>query len=172
MSNMKSKNTNEPVSYASQVIQYLETKGKYEFEHSQGVFKITQKLDKKTFKFDESQLTEVLSRKDAEGKSFLQLNFKSSAKVLITENLIGFKPTPIVGLDMSRLPKVVTTPDLISITSAIEENLNVETFSSELEILKKVYFAVLLGAESVGISLPAERRWYLGLTATALKACA
>ena len=34
---------------------------------------------------------------------------------------MGFKPVEIVGLDMSRIPKVVTTPDLVSVFEAIED---------------------------------------------------
>ena len=66
------------------------------------------------------------------------MNFQNSYKVLLTDNLIGFKPQETLGLDMTRIPKVVTTPDLFSVYEAIEESLGSDTQDHEVEILKKV----------------------------------
>lgn len=138
-----------------------------------GKVQIAQKLDGKVFSFYEHDVSEVLARTDAEGKPFIQLNFKNSHKVLFTDTLIGFKPVETVGLDISRIPKVVTTPDLVSVFEAIEESLGAESGAeTEVEILKKVYFSILSGGERVGFDLTFERRWLNRLTASRIKACA
>ena len=52
---------------------------------------IIQETDGKIFTFDSHDIIEVLYRKDAENNPFVQLNFQNSYKVLLTDNLIGFK---------------------------------------------------------------------------------
>lgn len=121
---------------------------------------IHQQVDGKKLSFQFSQVEEVLQRQDGEGKSFLQVNFVSGKKILITDNLIGFKPASCHGLDMGKLPKVVTTPDLLSVVEAIEDTISSDGSSSEeLEVLKRVFESVLRGAESVGFDLTPERVW-------------
>lgn len=137
-----------------------------------GKIQIRQDLDGKSFAFQAHEVSEVLNRSDADGKPFLQLNFKGGNKVLLTETLIGFKPIEAFGLDMNRLPKVVTTPDLLSVFEAIEEALGSDTAEHEVEILKRVYQAILMGAEKVGFDLPFERRWMNRLFASKLRATA
>jgi hypothetical protein len=102
-------------------------------------------------------------REDVEGRKFLQVNYHSGLKVLITDTLVGFKPAEIAGLDMGRIPKVVTTPDLLSVFEAIEEGVGVDP---EIETLKKVFFSILLGAESVGFELSNEKKWITRLIAS------
>lgn len=137
-----------------------------------GRVQITQDIDSKILSFYSYELGEILHRNDTEGKPFLQLNFKNGNKVLLTETLVGFKPVETFGLDMNRLPKVVTTPDLLSVYEAIEEALGSESVDHEVEILKKVYQAILLGAEKIGFDLPFERKWLNRLIATKIRASA
>lgn len=93
--------------------------------------------------------------------------------MLLTDSLIGFKPTETVGLDMSRLPKVVTTPDLKSVYDAIEDSLSADVIqSAEVEILKKVYLSILLGAENIGFNLSEERLHFFSLVTVSTQAAA
>jgi len=121
---------------------------------------ISQVADGKELAFVQEDIEEVLQRQDSDGKPFLQVNFKSGKKILLTDNLIGFKPALCRGLDMDKLPKVVTTPDILSVVEAIEETLGAEgTSFDELEVLRRVFDSVLMGAESVGFDLTSERVW-------------
>ncbi len=137
-----------------------------------GKIQVHQEVDGKVFSFSISDVTEVISRTDADAKPFIQVNFQSSHKVLFTDTLIGFKPLETHDLDMSRIPKVVTTPDLMSVFEAIEEALSSETVDQEVEILKKVYYAILSGAEKVGFDLSFERAWISRLMASKFRASA
>jgi len=138
-----------------------------------GKIQIYQDLDGKIFTFSVQDIGEILHRMDADGKPFIQLNLRGGHKVLFTDTLIGFKPIETVGLDISRIPKVVTTPDLLSVFEAIEESMGAESGAdSEVEILKKVYFSILSGGEQVGFDLSFERKWLNRLIASRFKACA
>lgn len=138
-----------------------------------GKVQIFQDLDGKIFTFSSQDIGEILNRMDADGKPFIQLNLKGGHKVLFTDTLIGFKPVETVGLDISRIPKVVTTPDLLSVFEAIEESMGAESgVDNEVEILKKVYFSILSGGEQVGFDLSFERKWLNRLIASRSKACA
>jgi len=98
------------------------------------------------------------------------VNFINGKKLLLTEKLIGFKPATTLNLDMTKLPKVVTTPDLISVVEAIEESFSDEnSHPEEVKVLEKVYDAVLRGAEDIGFSLPNERTWIKMLSSNFLK---
>lgn len=125
---------------------------------------IQQTTDGKNIAFPIAELDEVISRIDSDGHMFLQVNFQSGKKILLTQNLIGFKPAPSRGLDLGKLPKVVTTPDLLSVVEAIEDTITTEPSpSEELEVLKKVFDSVLRGAEAVGFDTTPERLWMQGL---------
>jgi hypothetical protein len=138
-----------------------------------GTVRIHQSLDGKTFHFDAINLSEVLQRTDGEGKAFIQVNFVNGHKVLFTDTLVGFKPRDTYGLDMTKIPRVVTTPDLVSVFEAIEEGLSSDSASEyEIEVLKRVYSAILLGGEAAGFELNFERRWMGRLLSTKLKASA
>lgn len=138
-----------------------------------GRVQIIQEIDGKIFSFNTQDINEVLHRADSDGKPFIQVNFKTGTKVLLTDTLVGFKPQEILGLDMARIPKVVTTPDLVSVFDAIEESLGADkVVDHEAEILKKVYMAIISGAEDAGFDLSAERKWINRLIASRLKACA
>lgn len=132
---------------------------------------ISQSLDKLSISLEYSDLFEVLERVDGDGRPFLQVNFQSGVKVLVTDNLIGFKPNPVFGLDLTRLPKVVTTPDLDSVMSAIEDSMESES-DIEVDVLKRVFQSILEGAEAVGFKLSFHREKWLRLTATNIKASA
>lgn len=126
---------------------------------------IFQTTDGKAIAFAITELEDVISRIDSDGQAFLQVNFTSGKKILLTQNLIGFKPAPSRGLDLTKLPKVVTTPDLLSVVEAIEDSISTPPSQpEELEVLKKVFDSVLRGAEAVGFDTTSERVWMQGLT--------
>ena len=127
-------------------------------------FIIEQKVDGRRISINMFDVEEVLSRLDEEGHEFLQVNFISGKKILLTKKLIGFRPLSIFGLDMKKLPKVVTTPDIMNIFDAIQESLcNDEDPAVELEILKKIYDSIVCGGESVGFDLSEERKLFTRL---------
>ena len=121
---------------------------------------ICQRVDEKSFTFKASQIEEVLSRTDVKNESFLQINFCDGRKVIFTDNLIGFKPAVQASLDMKRLPKVVTTPDLISFIEVLEDSLHDNDVTlDEIEDVSQYFNSVLLGAEAIGFNLTCERIW-------------
>ncbi len=121
---------------------------------------IQQSIDGKLFKLQVDTLNEVLQRVDADGSRFIQINFQNGNKVLFTDTLVGFKPAETIGLDMSKIPKVVTTPDLLSVFEAIEESLSSDLqHDQEVEVLKKVFVSILHGGEHAGFDLKFERKW-------------
>jgi hypothetical protein len=134
---------------------------------SEEKIQILQCADNKTIAFTTNDLDEVISRVDADGHTFLQVNFNSGKKILLTQNLIGFKPMASRGLDLSKLPKVVTTPDILSVVEAIEDSMDAQPMvgvNDELDVLKKVFDAVLRGAEAVGFDTTPERLWMQSLS--------
>jgi hypothetical protein len=138
-----------------------------------GQVEIVQSVDGKSFNFRFQTLEEVLPRTDAEGKNFIQINFESGIKVLFTDTLVGFKPRETIGLDMAKIPRVVTTPDLLSVFEAIEESLSSDgTPDTEVEILKRVFQAILAGGEMAGFDLTFERRWLARLLPLKFRASA
>ncbi len=121
---------------------------------------IFQRIDSKTIRFPVQTIEEVLTRVDADGRNFLQVNFLDGRKILLTEKLIGFKPIEIKGIDLKKLPKVVTTPDLVSVVEALEESLSAnDPRDEEVEVLRRVFEAVLAGAKAVGFEIEAEKAW-------------
>jgi hypothetical protein len=138
-----------------------------------GSVSIHQAVDGKTFRFKTEELGEILQRMDSDGKNFIQVNFSSGNKVLLTDTLVGFKPRETLGLDMSKIPRVVTTPDLISVFEAIEDSLGSDSIpETELDILKKVFSAILQGGESAGFDLTFERKWLARLVSMRFQASA
>lgn len=134
---------------------------------------VSQKCDMKTLKVNVLELSEVLSRTDGDGKEFIQINLLDGRKILLTESLIGFKPFESLGLDMTKLPKVVTTPDLTSVLEAIEDALSSEWApDNEVEVLKKVFNSILLGGELVGFDLHIEKKWLDRVVTSNLQASA
>ncbi len=125
-------------------------------------FEITQTVDRKGIRFYFTQLDDVLVRDDTSDKPFLQLNFTNGDKVLITDELIGFKPYPIQGFDINKLPKVVTTSDLVSVFEAAEE-AHTSGRPDEVVVLRQVFQSILLGGEQVGFNLKNEKNWFAQL---------
>lgn len=122
--------------------------------------RLHQQADGKLLLLATKDLADIIFRTDTEGQDFIQVNFCSGKKILITDTLIGFKPLGLRGVDLSHLPKVVTTPDIISVFEAIQDTLETsEPSRHELSILKKVFESVLLGGEDVGFDLSIERSW-------------
>ena len=121
---------------------------------------ICQRVDGKYLKVDTTTIAKVLSRQDSKNDPFLQVNFSNGKKVILTDSLIGFKPAGSAELDMNRLPKVVTTPDLISFIEVLEDSLyDTEVSPEEIEDVKQYFESVLLGAEAIGFNLICERVW-------------
>lgn len=138
-----------------------------------GALRIVQKIDKKSVDLSVKDLEAVLSRSDTEGQEFLQVNFCSGKKILVTNTLIGFKPVPLRGLDLAKLPRVVTTPDILSVFEAIQDALHaLDTDVHEVSVLKRVFEAVLAGGESVGFDLSKERLWVARIPSTLTKTSA
>lgn len=166
--------TTNPEQMLEEVLGFVDQSGGLSSTLSEaGAISIFQDVDGKHFSFKTIEMTEVVNRFDADGKPFIQINFASGLKVLLTDNLVGFKPKQVVGLDMNKLPKVVTTPDLMSVLEAIEDNLSSDVpQDSEIEILKRVYHAILLGGESAGFDLTFEKNWLGRLAPSRVKASA
>lgn len=158
--------TNNKLEQALQIRDFVsKSTGLSSVVHQEISIRISQSGDGKSITFSITELDEVIQRIDSDGHVFLQVNFLSGKKILLTENLIGFKPVPSRGLDLSKLPKVVTTPDLISVVEAVEESMSGESSNpDEVEVLKRVFDSVLRGAEAVGFDITPERVWMQGLT--------
>jgi hypothetical protein len=128
---------------------------------------IHQLVDNRKIKLCKAHIEAVLRRQDQDGLDFLQVNMRENTKILITDKLIGFKPAEMPGLDLKKLPRVVTTPDLLSVLEAVEETMSAQDLNKkELEMLKKAYFAIVVGGEKVGFGLQNERNWMLRLFAS------
>lgn len=136
------------------------TRGLRSGQSPDGKTRITQAVDGKHFDFATVDLESVLARTDTEGQDFLQINFCSQKKVLMTKALVGFKPVPLKGLDLNKLPRVVTTPDIESVFEAVQDALHAaDTDAREVLVLKKVFESVVAGGEQVGFDLSKERAW-------------
>lgn len=133
-------------------------------EDGSGATRIKQMVDGKSVVILAEDLDDVIKRTDTEGQEFIQVNFRSGRKILLTSALVGFKPLAIRGLDLARLPKVVTTPDILSVFEAIQDSLDAADGTvHELNVLKKVFEAVIRGGEDIGFDLSSEREWLLRL---------
>lgn len=122
--------------------------------------RVVQSIDGKSIEFNSLDLEDVLFRSDSTGDQFIQINFISGKKILLTRTLVGFKPVALRGIDSSRLPRVVTTPDILSVFEAIQDSLHsVDADPHEILILKRIFEAVLTGGETVGFDLSTERGW-------------
>ena len=121
---------------------------------------VFQSYDKKRLSFYESDIEKVLERTDYNGESFLQVNFRNGKKLLLTDKFIGFSPAVCSEIDMEKLPKVVTTVDLLSVIEAIENSLyGTDQYQESLYDVKLFFEAIASGAESIGFNLTGERLW-------------
>ena len=129
-------------------------------DQASGNISVEQKCDKKTIHFNAKDLEEVLEREGADKETFLQVNFFNRKKILLTSKYIGFSPAPCGNLDPSKLPKVVTTPDLFNVIEAIESFLyGEERYEEDFEDVKLFFESISCGAESIGFNLVGERLW-------------
>lgn len=159
---LKKTNSETTSQHINDVVNFLETQTHFTFKFTEKAIELTQKEDLKKIAIDFEQIEKVLTRQDVDDSKFLQINFHSGAKILITKNLVGFKPNQIVGFDLTKIPRVVTTVDLQSVAKAIEDLFDSEeSFEThtEIEILKKVYQSILFGAETIGFKMQAEKTW-------------
>ncbi len=159
---LKKINTETTSQHINDVINYLETQTQFIFTFDEDILELTQKEDLKKITIDFAQIEKVLIRQDVDDSKFLQINFTSGTKILITKSLVGFKPNQLIGFDLTKIPRVVTTIDLVSVSKAIEDLFDSEeTYETqtEIEILKKVYQSILYGAENVGFKMQAEKTW-------------
>lgn len=121
---------------------------------------IYQCADGKRLNFKATDVEEVLNRKDSKSEAFIQINFYNDKKVILTDKFIGFKPFPIPSLDMVKIPKVVTTPDLLNFIEVIEDSMyELDITAYEVRDIKRYFDAVLMGAERVGFDVLSERVW-------------
>jgi hypothetical protein len=160
--NLKKINTETTSQHINDVVNYLESQTHFIFHFNEKKLELTQKEDLKNICIDFEQIEKVLARQDVDGSKFLQINFEQGTKILITKTLVGFKPNQLIGFDLTRIPRVVTTIDLMSVSKAIEDLFDSEETaesSAEIEILKKVYQSILYGAEGVGFKMQAEKTW-------------
>ncbi|MFN7454707.1 MAG: hypothetical protein ACK5RO_08600 [Pseudobdellovibrionaceae bacterium] len=164
----------KPSRLLEEVLGYIEKSAGLSCSISEtGIVSVNQAIDGRIFRFKSLDLHEVLQREDADGKKFIQVNFESGVKVLFTDTLVGFKPRETVGLDMTKIPRVVTTPDLLSVFEAIEESMGSDsTPEHEVDILKRVFMAILHGGELAGFELVFERKWLHRLVGTKYRASA
>lgn len=159
---MKKINNEATSQHINDVINYLETNTQFIFKFTEEKLELTQKEDLKKIVIDFEHIEKVLTRQDVDDSKFLQVNFTNGTKILITKSLVGFKPNQLVGFDLTKIPRVVTTIDLQSVSKAIEDLFDSEdTYETqtEIEILKKVYQSILYGAENVGFKMQAEKTW-------------
>lgn len=132
------------------------------------ILKIRQRLDGHTVFVDAGRLQDILMRTDTDGRDFVQVNFHDGLKILITDRLIGFKPIlrrAAAAGATSKLPRVVTTPDLMSVLEAMEDAA--ESADRDLSVLRELFDSIVCGAERVGFDVTKEKAWllpYLGAT--------
>ena len=119
-----------------------------------------QDYDRKKLSFALEDVKKVLERKDYRGQSFLQVNFKNGKKILLTHEFVGFSPAVGVGIDVYKLPKVVTTADILSVIEAIESSIyGTDQYQESLYEAKMFFESIAAGAESIGFDLTGERLW-------------
>ena len=149
------------------VINFLEKQSQYTLEFpEENLLSLTQNEDLKKINIKTMLIEKVMVRVDSEANEFLQVNFNHGHKILITKSLVGFKPHELVGFDISRIPRVVTTMDLVSVSKAIEDLFDIEETPdtrAEIEVLKRVYQSILVGAENIGFKMCAEKKWISSL---------
>lgn len=126
----------------------------------EGKVTLFQDYDQKSISFYESDVEKVLERKDYKGEVFLQVNFKNGKKILLTSEFIGFSPAVCSEMKTRKLPKVVTTADLLSVIEAVESSLyGTDQYQESLHDIKLFFETIASGAESVGFDLTGERLW-------------
>lgn len=172
---MKKPNESENASCMNDIINFLETTRSVQFTYDSMYLTMVQNEDFKSMTIRFADVEKVLLRTDFDGSQFIQINFVNRTKILVTKNLVGFKPLELMGFDTAKIPKVVTTLDLKSVHKAIEDLTDAdETYqtATELEVLKKVYQSIMLGAEQVGFDMKVEKQWFSAFLLNPLAATA
>lgn len=135
-----------------------------------GRLRVLQVADNKAIHLEILEIEDVIDRSDVAGEDFIQVNFRNGQKILLTHTLIGFKPRAPKGLDSTRVPRVVTTPDVVNVFEAIQDAVHISgPTSHEVSLLKKVYEAVISGGEAVGFNLSEERAWLSRISTSSTK---
>lgn len=138
---------------------------------------VRQGIDGHLISISAEHLDDVLMRYDVDGRAFIQINFQDGLKILITDRLIGFKPVlkkdsnskyikshSVQGANLlgNKLPKVVTTPDLLSVLEAMEDVLDeTNAESHDFTVLRELFESIVLGAERAGFNVEKEKAWLL-----------
>ena len=155
-----SKVTQDSKKHIQTIQKFIEQVAGLEFSATEGKVTIIQSIDGKHLSFKDTDISEILARKDSKGQPFIQINFFGDKKIILTDRFIGFKPFRIPDLDMQKLPKVVTTPDLLNFIEIIEDSMyELDVTAIEVQNIQKYFESVLLGAEKVGFELLNERIW-------------
>ena len=124
------------------------------------IITLFQNYDRKKLSFEIERVQKILERKGYDGQNFLQVNFKDGKKILLTHEFVGFPPAVGVGIDVYKLPKVVTTADILSVIEAIESSIyGTDQYQESLYEAKMFFESIAAGAESVGFDLTGERLW-------------
>lgn len=131
---------------------------------------ITQGVDGKSIVISMEEITDLLHRDNSNGRPVMQIDFVNGHKILLTDILIGFKPYPMIGLDPSILPSVVTTQDLYNVFEALESAMSESVPKNEILTLKKVFDSIIQGGEAIGFDLKPEKCWPHGLSYTKVSA--
>lgn len=158
---MKIQKCEQNYSLAQSIVNFIsQTRGLRLLESGINELTISQSIDGKYLTINTNNLSEVLTRQDSQQDNFLQVNFLNGKKVILTDSLIGFKPMIYSDLDMDRLPKIVTTPDLISFIEVLEDSLyDTKVSINEIKDVNQYFKSVLMGAEVIGFNLICERIW-------------
>lgn len=159
---------------AEQIISYIKKSSGLALVCFEDHFEVSQILDGKCLGIAYVDIKNVIQRVDSKGEPFLQINFGHEKKILLTDTLIGFRPSELSTINMDKLPKVVTTPDIVSVFEAIQEALHADSLEGfeEIEVLRRVFESVLAGGEEVGFDLTREREWMSRIPAMSIKASA
>lgn len=163
---MKKSSSESTSQHINDVVNFLESQSQFTFKFLEDILELTQKEDSKKMMIDFTSVEKVLDRQDVDGSRFIQVNFIQGSKILVTKSLVGFKPTELIGFDLARIPRVVTTIDLKSVSKAIEDLFDAEENAeskAEIEVLKKVYQSILFGAENIGFKMQAEKKWFTSI---------
>ncbi len=148
-------------SHVSQVKSFVASTSGLQMETiEEGSLCVCQKVDGKGLVFRERDIAAIMSRKDDLERPFIQVNFQSGKKVLLTDQLIGFKPIAVDGLGLETMPSVVASPDLVSLFEAMEECLqsNSDNVPAFME-LRHAFMSIVEGGEAVGIDFDKEKFW-------------
>ncbi len=146
---------------AHRIVEFVsQCRGLSLLESGEGELVIYQRVDGKCLTVQLKHIKEVIARTDGNKEEFLQINFTDNKKIILTDGLVGFKPVLGHHLSADRLPKVVTTPDLVSFIEALEEAFyDTGTGSDEIDDVREYFDSILKGGEEVGFNLICERIW-------------